>query len=535
MAHFFPPLEMIATDTPQSERIVLHELSKALPDDFYIYHSLSFIEKKSGIKEGEADLVVFHRKYGLLILEVKGGRISVENGQWFSENRYGKHAIKNPFDQARKAKHALMDKIKKKYSGYVSIGYSVCFPHSTLQPSVPLPMDVLRELVIDSEVLQNHKKCGEIIEKLFRSWNKEQDKATADFIQHHVLAPTFRLIPNPKLSMMETGAKLLQLTEEQYRLLDWLEEQKQVLIKGSAGTGKTLILLEKARRLAEQGYSVLILSFNIKLAEYISSVTQSQTLIHANYFHGFCESAANKIKIPFILPDGNQEIQTFYEETSPEILLSAIDLGAIPLFDAVLIDEGQDFCDDWWVPICSVLKPSAWFYIFYDPKQNIYSRKTNFPINSAPYPLNENCRNTHEIGKWLCKINDIAAPPKAGAPVGEKPIIHFWQSYEEQLDKVRICLNDLLAKGYLLSEMIILTPYRKDKSLLQALTNEKPFLGLRIESIMKFKGLEAPIVLECDLGINDFSMRPDMLFTGASRAQQMLIVFCHKDYPLLKN
>ena len=124
-------------------------------------------------------------------------------------------------------------------------------------------MDVFRELVIDSEVLQNHKKCGKIIEKLFRSWNKEQDKAAADFIQHHILAPTFRLIPNPKLSLMETDAKLLQLTEEQYRLLDWLEEQKQVLIKGSAGTGKTLILLEKARRLAEQGHSVLILSFRV--------------------------------------------------------------------------------------------------------------------------------------------------------------------------------------------------------------------------------------------------------------------------------
>jgi hypothetical protein len=49
---------------------------------------------------------------------------------------------------------------------------------------------------------------------------------------------------------------------------------------------------------------------------------------------------------------------------------------------------------------------------------------------------------------------------------------------------------------------------------------------------MKFKGLEASIVLVCDLGINDFSKRSDMLFTGASRAQQMLFVFCHWDYPL---
>ena len=110
MAKFFPTLEMI-DDAPQSERIVLRALAKALCDDYYVYHSVSFIEKQQFLKEGEADLVIFHRKYGLLVLEVKGGGISIENGQWFSQNNSGKYAIKNPFDQARKAKHALLAKI----------------------------------------------------------------------------------------------------------------------------------------------------------------------------------------------------------------------------------------------------------------------------------------------------------------------------------------------------------------------------------------------------------------------------------------
>lgn len=166
--------------------------------------------------------MIFHRKYGLLVLEVKGGGISIENGQWFSQNNSGKYAIKNPFDQARKAKHALMDKIKKKHSGYVAIGYGVCFPNSTLPPAVSLPMDVVREFVIDSSLLQNPEKCAKAIEKLFLKWNTELDKTVADFIQHHILAPTFRLIPNAKLSLMETDEQLLQLTQTQYNLLDFL-------------------------------------------------------------------------------------------------------------------------------------------------------------------------------------------------------------------------------------------------------------------------------------------------------------------------
>ena len=532
MAKFFPKLELISNDTPHSERIVLRAFEKALSDEFHIYHSFSFVEKKGRLKEGEADLIIFHRRLGLLILEVKGGEISIENGQWFSENRFGKHPIKNPFDQARKAKHALLDKIKKKTNDYVDIGCGVCFPNSTLPPSISLPMDVVRESVIDSALLLNPEKCSKAIEKLFAEWNQELSKSTADSIQHHILAPTFRLIPNPKLSIQETDEKFLQLTEEQYQLLDWLEEQNQVVIKGSAGTGKTLLLLEKARRLSDEGFSVLILCFNIKLSEYLKAVTQHQPLIHADHFHGFCEFAAHKMNIPFVAPENNDIARVFYEETAPELLLTAIETGVISAFDAVLIDEGQDFNEAWWIPISSAMKPSGWFYIFYDPKQNVFARDVHFPMATKEYPLTKNCRNTLNITQWLCEINTSAAEPKQGSPEGESPVIQHWKNYDEQFEQVKACLNELVAKGFSLSDVIILTPYRKEKSQLYALLNDKQFADLHIESIMKFKGLEARIVLVCDLGINDFAKRSDMLFTGASRAQQMLFVFCHLDYPL---
>lgn len=526
MAKFFPTLEMI-DDAPQSERIVLRALAKALSDDYYVYHSVSFIEKQQFLKEGEADLVIFHRKYGLLVLEVKGGGISIENGQWFSQNNSGKYAIKNPFDQARKAKHALMDKIKKKHSGYVAIGYGVCFPNSTLPPAVSLPMDVVREFVIDSSLLPNSEKCAKAIEKLFIEWHTELDKTTADFIQHHILAPTFRLIPNAKLSLMETDEQLLQLTQTQYNLLDFLEAQKQVLIEGSAGTGKTLLLLEKARRLAQEGQQVLILCFNLKLA-----LVKNQENITIYNFHGLCEKAANLLNQPFKEPENAEDIQAFYDETAPEFLMSAIENNVISLFDALLVDEGQDFNEDWWIPISSLIKQSGWFYIFYDAKQNLFARHNSFPINSAPYFLKENCRNTTSISNWLCEINPNAAPPKNGSPIGEAPTFIQWSSYEQQAELVRECLQKLLADGYKLSDIVILTPYKPEKSLLINLKKEKVFADLELESIMKFKGLEAPIVLLCDLGLNKFAKRPELLFTGASRARQLLFVFCHENYSL---
>jgi ATP-dependent exoDNAse (exonuclease V) beta subunit len=78
---------------------------------------------------------------------------------------------------------------------------------------------------------------------------------------------------------------------------------------------------------------------------------------------------------------------------------------------------------------------------------------------------------------------------------------------------------------------VLLSPYKPENSKLFLLTQEKAFEGLQLESIMKFKGLEAPIVLLCDLGLNKFAKRPELLFTGASRARQLLFVFCHEGYP----
>lgn len=389
-------------------------------------------------------------------------------------------------------------------------------------------MDVVREFVIDSALLLSPEKCSKAIEKLFFEWNSSLSRPTADFIQNHILAPSFRLIPNPKLTLKETDEKFLQLTEEQFHYLNFLEEQKQILIKGSAGTGKTLLLLEKARRLAEQGFSVLILCFNIKLSEYLKAATQNQPLIQAECFHGYCEFAAHKMNQPFVPPEDYGTAQVFYDEITPELLMTAIETDAIALFDAVLVDEGQDFIEAWWIPISSVVKKNGWFYIFYDPNQNIFGRSVNLPITTAPYTLTENCRNTVNISQWLCEINIAAAKPKKGLPSGEQPIIQHWKNHDEQIEQVKARLNQLLAKGFNLSDVVILTPHRKGKSILYDLTKQEKFAGLRIESIMRFKGLEAPIILVCDLGLDDcVTKRFDMLFTGASRAQQLLFVFCH--------
>lgn len=159
-----------------------------------------------------------------------------------------------------------------------------------------------------------------------------------------------------------------------------------------------------------------------------------------------CEKAAALLNKPFKEHENTEDIQAFYDETAPEFLMSAIENNVITLFDALLVDEGQDFNEDWWIP-----------------------------ISSAPYFLKENCRNTTSISHWLCEINPNAAPPKNGAPIGEASTFIQWSSYEQQAELVKACLQRLLAEGYKLSDIVMLTPYKPEKSLLINLKKKKYF------------------------------------------------------------
>ena len=65
--------------------------------------------------------------------------------------------------------------------------------------------------------------------------------------------------------------KFNALIKEQSNLLNYLEDQRSAVINGAAGTGKTMIAVEKARRHSVKGEQVLFLCFNVKLKEYLES------------------------------------------------------------------------------------------------------------------------------------------------------------------------------------------------------------------------------------------------------------------------
>jgi len=275
MARMIP--EHPTEDTESRAEIRLFEhLRDETDDDLIVFHHVAWlIPGASGRPEqGEADFVLAHPKHGLLVLEAKGGTISYDavQGQWWTRGRSGDARIRDPFHQARKNSHSLRRLLERGHrvsDNRFFASYAVAWPNTRVR-TARLKPDAPREVIVDGDDL---RQLEARLRQVFNYW-AEREKgpglATGD-LEHieRTLANSFEVSAPLSLEMAEEARELLQLTKQQYYILDMLDRHPRAAIAGCAGSGKTFLAAEKARRLAQQGFRVLVLCFNRLLAEHL--------------------------------------------------------------------------------------------------------------------------------------------------------------------------------------------------------------------------------------------------------------------------
>ena len=196
-----------------------------------------------------------------------------------------------------------------------------------------------------------------------------------------------------------------------------------MLVQGTAGSGKTMLAVDRARRFAKQGKKTLFLCYNRGLAEWLAGLVPDQLrpFLAVRHFHKLCSEFCWQAGIPF-KADVEDE-RDFWREKAADLLDRAVDrIGT--RYEAVVVDEGQDFYPDWWMPI-ELLNSRAEagpLYIFYDPAQNLYvDQPLVFPDCPVRYSLPTNCRNTREIARACGTVIGIEIPVRQDAPEGIKP------------------------------------------------------------------------------------------------------------------
>lgn len=559
MARMYPDI-FNAENKPnpsEAEQEAYEALRDQLDDSYVVFHGkkwhgLNIVRDNGSVigsrrrRTGEADFVIAHPEHGILILEVKGGEIRLDQrtGTWYSKDRYGnEHRLdKSPFDQAEDSKYVLRDLIDVtlRFSPDAILAYAVAFPNTTV-PNRPISLNIARDIVLDEGDLADVPSW---VKGVFAYWagNAPVDKAAnaAAFqviIDDFVQPVSFR----PALwgRIRKADAEVVRLTAEQLVVLDELEAHSRVAISGCAGSGKTMLAVEKASRLAKQGYKVLLTCYNKPLAEELRRTTAPQPNLEITNFQALCFDWAQRAGIALGEPIGDH----FFNVELPNSLLEAA--NRLPQrYDAIIVDEGRDFYTHWFAALSYLLADpdNGVFYVFYDDNQDLYARDFHLPFETPPVYLTQNCRNTPDIHNVVTDLyrgeKKLTCRPRKSLPVE----IGLYKRNSSMAEHLMLLLYKLIKEEHIpANEIVVLTP-TSSQTMLQSV---QPYVGIKLgttwpprkdevfyTTLFKFKGLECKVAvlveMERDQSTDERELRA-RLYVACSRARDHLVILLPED------
>lgn len=521
-------------DVRSMEDIMFEALEKNLPKEYYVFHSFKILTIKRGIfRESETDFVIFHPNKGILCLEAKAGIPSYHDGEWYYQS--GK-IMKNggPYRQALNNLHKLVDYMNDHdMAGIVSnckFVSGVWFPSVTKNDldKIHFPIDSEKDLTLTHENL-DYTKSG--IDRLFSIDvnNARLETHLEDYqirkLFDDVLCPSFDIVPSMRAKNSFQKKIFNRLLKEQSKILNYLEDQPSAIINGVAGSGKTMIAVEKARRDTQDGSKVLFLCFNRYLKDFLKKEYNYPNVDFYTldgYSCKICNSSTPDLK------KANQVIEEqFYN-------------GLFP-YKHIVIDEGQDFGQDRieesnlietlrMIVLDETIDGS--FYIFYDKLQLIQAKAIPSYIQDADCKLTlyKNCRNTENISKTSMRPFPDVKKPKLyeNAEEGTVPKMYVLDDPDKTEAVVNKCIRQCVADS--MENIVILTcSPRIENSCLYPFTSDNEYsIGSKkylFTTVRRYKGLEADAVILIDIEEETLKKNDAKLFyVGASRARLQLMM-----------
>jgi hypothetical protein len=526
-----------------------------LPNEFVVIYSATWLyrDDRGRVNEGEADFTLVSPTLGVLAVEVKGGGVHFDpsSGAWHSVDRNGRaNPIKDPFRQASRERHALLDQVVnhvswRKFGGKrFTLGHSVVFP-DVLDATPLLGPDRQREIVgVNADL-------GDVVgwvSRVMRFWHQSIDShlgARGVNVIESILCSPIDVRPVLRASIDQTEVHRIRLTNNQAKVLRVIGGRRRAIVSGGAGTGKTLLAVEKARQLAAQGLSVLLLCYNRPLADFLAQGLRDVPNIQMQSYHQLCDQRARAAAISG--RDVLAEAVQAYPGAGDKLLFDlqlpfALALSAEVLpdrFDALVVDEAQDFSDEYWLGVEMMLRDPerSHFYIFIDQNQALYSRQAALPIEDVPFHLMTNCRNTapiHEAGYRFYAGISIDPPELRGLPI-------TWSSHDRddaQADAVARRVNQWVNVEGIDTQDVVVLVTKRPKAFYYTLLQERPDAGkvrwgvesqsgrasVLLDTVARFKGLEAQAVV---LWLGDEVIDEGLwetVYVGITRGKSLLAV-----------
>lgn len=554
MAHMIP--DSIRTGTvSRAERRLFNRFRSELPDDCYVLHSLGLTNHESKIW-GECDYVVVSPG-GIFAIEVKGGGVSCENGEWLYTNSSGEVFRKpeGPFEQAKEAMFAVRRFIEKQEElRGLLFGYGVIMPDETFTHDSP---EIEPGVLLDRR--RFHDKLDGYVGALNDFWLEDYrrkhdrqprlpSKSEREAVRK-ALRPEIRTIYTLNSSLEQTGQYQIELTEQQCRVLQCMDNNPRTIIRGGAGTGKTVLALDKAVRLAAGGQRTLYLCFNRLLgleAAKHAATHAGDGMLEASSIHAWFDRIIEEAGERNTLGTCGADMDEFYSHRYPTLYMDSLLKIEMKPFDAVVVDEAQDllrepFLDAIDLSLEGGLSGGNWHF-FMDEEQDIFNAVDRSAMNRlqeishARFDLTLNCRNTREIIEFTSGLTGIPMSSD-GAVEGPKPKPVQYRDGTDQVAKVSKIVAGLLADGIPAKDIVLLSGHKMENSSfadvdkisghkLRDITHDDGDYRKSIDfcTIHAFKGLDRKVVIAVDLLSPDKDIASRLHYCGLSRARAMLVV-----------
>ena len=486
-------------------------------------------------KDHEADLVALMPDSGIVTVEVKGSHVWFDDGWWIK--RDGRDERIHPVEQARGASYALRKYVESDprwgSRGRLRWSHHVVLARTELADDFATP-DCPRWQVSGTGDLD---QLGERLwdtTSLHRKDAREPDQGDIDLICE-ILSGRALPARDPLAQAADRAELADRLTMEQANLLMVTRLLNRVEIRGGAGSGKTVLAIRQAAdlasgRLSGQSRRVAVVCYSYGLAAHLNRELRRGSRRKQPSFVGTFEDLARRWQVPIT---GDRQNSQFWETELPALMAEAAGrLSDDQKFDAIIVDEAQDFADDWWTPLLRALRDEqeGGLYAYSDERQRVFARFGRPPLAMVPLVLDHNLRNTRQIAESFVSL----APTAMELRGGDGPEITYVPASRD--DAIAVADDEveaLLAEGWQPSDIALLTtgerhPVQVERQESMGFagywedfwSNDDIFYG----HVLGFKGMERKAVVLC---LNESGRRDrgrERLYVGLSRATDRLVV-----------
>lgn len=550
--------DIIRRNASNAERRLFNRFRSELPDDAYVLHSVGLTNHSTKIW-GECDYIILSRA-GIFVLEVKGGQVSCEDGTWRFTGRDGISNTKaeGPFEQAKTAMFSVRQIIQENSECKdLLIGYGVIMPDEVFIQTGP---EIEQGVLLDRRLI--HNRLDNYLNRLRQFWVGQYNEKHAGREMRYpeksdleniraILRPDIRTALTLNSSLSRVEQEQVELIELQSKILRRMDTNPRTIIKGGAGTGKTLLALDTAARRAQQGLKTLYLCFNKLLGKYVSEHVKSNygsLLLTADSLHSWFHKTIEKADLTHLLLTPDKYGDDFFTQHYPFVYQEAVVQLNFDQFDCLIIDEGQDlltfpYLDALDITLKGGMATGSW-HLFLDPLQTIYSSFDPAAMarlkeyGYAEFQLTVNCRNTRVVANSTSIISGIDLPLEDITEGGESVTKYIVRDGNQHniLEKL---IENLLKRGISRKDIVILSKHPLNNSTLADvqklggyricdLAEDSKSDGIDFCTMHAFKGLERKIVIAWDLDDLDNEMNRLLHYCGLSRARSCLFVFINE-------